>query len=84
MGTKFSKFCSLSPWAILACRSARPFDLVVASRLRMFLRITMRSGDREDKSCGATVVDSGDVGMKDPNDPSDLASEEMDTELDTS
>jgi len=50
----------------------------------MFLRITMRSGDREDKSCGATVVDSGDVGMKDPNDPSDLASEEMDTELDTS
>ena len=49
----------------------------------MFLRITTRSGDSEDKSCGATVVDSGDVGLKDPNDPTDLVSEDMDKELDT-
>ena len=55
----------------------------MASRLRMFLRITTRSGDSEDKSCGATVVDSGDVGLKDPNDPTDLVSEDIDKELDT-
>jgi hypothetical protein len=48
----------------------------------MFLRITTRSGDSEDKSWGATVVDSGDVGLKDPNDPTDLVSEDIDEELD--
>ena len=83
IGMMLSRSESLRPSVIFASSSVSPLDRVVASRLRMFLRITMRSGESKERSWGATVVDKGDVGTKVPNDPIDLVSEDMNAELTT-
>ena len=85
IGTMLSRLVSDRPSPsfslIFATSSPSALARVVASRFRIFLNITMRSGESEERSCGATVVDKGDVGTKVPNEPIDLPSLNIDPKL---
>jgi len=56
-------------------RSATALERVVVSRFWMFLRMTTRSGGREERSSSLVVEDSGDDGVKLSKDPKARKSE---------
>ena len=78
---RLSRVCSERSSDILVCKSCTALERVVASRFCRPLSITTSSGGRGGRSRGRVVEESGEEGVKSPNDPKAPNSEDADVEI---